>query len=292
MDKAMVSVGEAIRGILNGPGMDRFTCEDGVDHKRLSEIRCENFNAIEGDENKVDGYDCPLCKNRGKVIEPVERETARGIVYTEKIRECGCWKVRRSIRRIQRSGLKDVIEQYTFEKYETPEAWHETVKSIAEQFVKDEDAQFFFIGGQSGGGKTHICTAMCNAFMRQRREVRYMLWMDESKELKAKVNEPQYEIDMDRLKSVDVLYIDDFLKTANGDAPTRGDLNLAIELVNSRYNSKGKITIISSEFIADNLLDMDEALMGRIVEACKGRFEINIPKDRKKNWRLRSRITL
>lgn len=276
-------------------GTEELSCELGDDqaNKKFIEDKCQSYNEETGDLNQADGYDCPICKNKGNVMVCVQQKVRWYSEYTHAMRECTCMAVRKGIQRIKRSGLSHIIQAYTFEHYQTLEPWQQYIKDCAIEFVHDKDAQFFFVGGNSGAGKTHICTAICNALMtEQRREVRYTLWMDESKALKALVNDAEYAKATERLKQVDVLYIDDFLKTANGSVPTKGDLNLAIELINSRYNAKDKLTLISSEFTVADIVEMDEALAGRIIEAGKEKYEINISKDRRKNWRLRNRKML
>ena len=116
--------------------------------------------------------------------------------------------------------------------------------------------------------------------MKANKEVRYFLWRDEAPKLKALVNDrEEYERIIEQVKRVDVLYIDDFFKGT----VTPADINLAFEILNSRYNSDKLITIISTEMTIENILSLDEAVGSRIYERCKG-FYIKTPKD---NWRLR-----
>ena len=255
--------------------------------------RCRSANEDEGSLNKEDGYDCRICKNKGYIMVVREDETPSGVVYSEASRPCKCAAIRDSIKRMKRSGLESIIRDCTLEKYETDTPWRQTIKKKAVQFLQDDTAKVFFIGGQSGAGKTHICTGICSKLIKRGHEVKYMLWMNESKELKSEMNESEYADHMRKLEQVDVLYIDDFLKMPNGEPPSKGDLNIAIELINNRYLARGnKTTILSSEWTVDDILDFDEALGGRIVELCGEEYEINIAKDRSKNYRLRGRATL
>ena len=112
-----------------------------------------------------------------------------------------------------------------------------------------------------------------------------MLWGEESKLLKALANTPQYYMEIEKWKSADVLYIDDFLKVKNGETPTAADMNLAFEIINHRIIDKEKVTIISSEKTLDELMSYDEATMSRIYQKA-GRYKISIEKDRAKNYRL------
>lgn len=140
-----------------------------------------------------------------------------------------------------------------------------------------------FITGNCG--KTHICTAIAGHYIKAGKEVKYMLWCEEAKKLKALVNDKSYQ-DLIRIyKTVDVLYIDDFLKVKSGESPTPADINLAFEIINHRLIENNKITIISSEKKLDELMEYDEATMSRIYQKT-GVYKLNINKDISKNYRL------
>lgn len=74
------------------------------------------LNALPGD---LPGMDCPECKNKG-VIYALED----GYEVTK---ECSCMAVRRSWQRIEKSGLKDIMNRYTFKSYEIREPWQEQI---------------------------------------------------------------------------------------------------------------------------------------------------------------------
>ena len=112
--------------------------------------------------------------------------------------------------------------------------------------------------------------------------------------IKSVVNEhDEYAVMMDELKNTDVLYIDDLFKSGKGEdgkpkMPTAADVNVAFEILNYRYNNPGLITIISSERTLSELLEIDEAVAGRIAEKAKtGGYCINLKKDKARNWRMR-----
>ena len=163
------------------------------------------------------------------------------------------------------------------------------IRNRAEGFLEKAmsgSGRGFFIGGQTGCGKTHICTALTVSLINSGKSARYMLWTDEAARLKACVNDDQYASLMWPLKAVGVLYIDDLFKpTGASGQPTQADIRLAYELINYRYNSTNKVTIISSERTTGELCEIDEAIGGRIVEK-SGQYCINIARDRAKNWRL------
>lgn len=223
------------------------------------------------DDYGLGGFNCEKCNNTGVIV------TKTGLCEISS-RECSCMPIRRSLRRIRNSGMIDMLERYTFENYQTPNKETERVKRLAEQFVDDEG--WLYIFGRSGSGKTHICTAICSEKIKQGVEVYYMSWRDESVSLKSCITDTElYDQRIRKLKTVPVLYIDDFLKGGESEA----DIRLAFEIINARYNDRKLKTIISSEKDIESLLDTDEALGGRIYERAKA-YTIKAPGE---NWRLR-----
>ena len=112
----------------------------------------------------------------------------------------------------------------------------------------------------------------------------YIIWTDFIGKVKRDMmGEKANDVseDMDKVKNVDVLFLDEVIKKYN-----ETDLKYLIEIINYRYTN-GKKTIITSEKLMPEFLDIDEATFGRAIENCEG-FMINIPKDRKKNYRLRA----
>lgn len=265
--------------------------------QELEQMRADSYNRSVGRLNETDGFECAECKNKGYIATVYHNEQFG--YYAETLVPCKCQKVRRAIQRLNRSGLKNVVRDYTFQKYETPEPWQQAIKNAALQFCEDKDNNWFFLGGQSGAGKTHICSAIAVHYIRHEKETHYMLWRDEIVKIKAVVNDAeQYAALMNELKKVDVLYIDDLFKTgknADGNvaAPSAADVNAAFEIINYRYNNPELITIISSERTLNALNAIDEAIAGRIAERSKaGGYCLNIGPDKNKNYRTKGVIEL
>lgn len=249
------------------------------------QFRCDFANNNPGNLNEHDGYNCEECKNKG-IIYFVKKDDLTGWEQMT-ARECKCMATRRTLRRAKKSGLNNILSDCTFAKYETPEEWQKSIKSIAQMFCKDDAAKWFYIGGQSGAGKSHICTAIAGYYIKQGVDCRYMLWRDDAVKLKALVSDYEgYKSQIDEFKNIPLLYIDDFLKTQNGQVPTQADINLAFELLNYRLMDKEKITVISSEYTIAQALEFDEATIGRIYQQA-GQYKLSIDKDIKKNYRLR-----
>lgn len=244
------------------------------------EKECRNLNSLPGE---LKGYDCELCKNKGVVY------VVKG-GYTV-AQECKCMPVRQTLVRMRKSGLEDALGQNTFDTYIAKEPWQERIKKTAIGFLDDYKENWFFIGGQVGAGKTHICTALVGEFINRGYAAKYMLWKDESTRIKSVVNDADsYEPLMHELKTIPVLYIDDFFKTYADDRgvrvpPTQGDLKLAFEIINHRY-IHSKITIISSEMTIRELITCDEAVGSRIFQRTK-KYQLSLSKDQNKNQRLK-----
>lgn len=248
---------------------------------RLAKMRAEYYNSLQGE---LKGYDCPKCKNRGHILI-VDDE---GHEYAK---ECECMRIRKLQELANRSGLGDALTEYTFDRYEHNETWQQFIYNSAKQFVTDDTAHCFFIGGQIGSGKSHICTAIVREFLNKGIDVHFCVWNDVVTVLKQNIMEDreQYNEQLERLKTATVLYIDDFFKTN----PTTADIDKAFQIINYRYNqakankNKRYITIISSEKITDDLIDIDEAIASRIIEMCDHKYALNLPKDNSKNMRLK-----
>ena len=257
-----------------------------AEQKRFSEMRCKSMNDQVGHLDEKDGYNCSMCLNRGVWFKSVKR----GRFYEEVGVECKCRKLRNSIALMEKSGLKSVVKGYRFDNYEVTEDWQKLMLDRAKAFVENDDGKWLFFGGSSGCGKTHLCTAVCTAFLRKNKAVKYMLWRDEAGRLKSLVNDEEYGDTIAEYKEVDVLYIDDLFKTGKSadrkfQMPTQGDINLAFEILNHRAMS-GKTTIISTECTLPELIEIDEAIAGRIKQM-SGEYCTSIAKDRSKNYRLR-----
>lgn len=248
--------------------------EEKTRYKELS------FNKKAG---QLKGYNCPLCKNKGEIMAIKE-----GVEYYS---ECQCMTIRRNIENMHRSGLGELLNIKKFSNYNCTEEWQTAVLTKAKAFI-DSESNGFVICGQSGSGKTHICTAISRALLRKGMPLKYMLWVDESKKIKQSIkDENKYAELVNELKTVQVLYIDDFFKVSKGSKPSDADISLAIEIINARYNlsqtsKKRYITIISTELSIKQLNELDNALAGRLCELSSKDYIINIFGE-EKNYRLK-----
>ena len=237
--------------------------------------RVKSYNSTKGE---LSGFDCPKCHNKGNFMVVINGE--------EIIRPCECMEKRRMLKAIHDSGLSTVLSQYTFGNFIDNEDWQKRVKQKALDYISDSSGKWFYIGGQVGAGKTHICTAIVGQFIKAGYNAKYMMWRDEIVKLKAMRNSEDFDNLIAEYKRIKVLYIDDMFKTEQGKQPTQSDIDIAFEIINYRYMHKDLITIFSCEKKVGELLDIDEAVGSRIYERTK-EYNIPIGRDRTRNYRLR-----
>lgn len=221
---------------------------------------------------------CSSCRN-GTITR---REN--GMIFS---RPCRCMTIAYSRHLLEACGLDKLAERCTFSSYVPREDWQRGIKEKALEYAANWRRSSFFISGPTGCGKTHVCTAICNAAVLEGASLRYFRWIEDGTRLKGLITDAAaYKREIDALAGCDLLYIDDIFKTECSSA----DLRLAYEVINSRYIA-GKPVVISSErslpYIGGLKGKDGEAIAGRIFEMCqKGRFCLAIAGDGK-NQRLR-----
>lgn len=252
-----------------------------TDHEKLEE-RVNNFNDRPGYEHLIDGIECPICKNKGIVAKIITNGYGEEI----QIEQCKCHKRRVLAKLAIDSGLGGYLRK-EINDFKCNDTWQSNLRKKAADFCSKEGSTntWFIACGQSGCGKTLLCSIIANHLLNKyEREVLYITWTDFISKLKRdmmgnETNEvSQY---LDKIKNVDVLFIDELLKTYNDT-----DLKYIIEIINYRYNNNLK-TLITSEKLITELLDIDEATFSRVVEKC-GSYILNVPKDPAKNYRRRN----
>lgn len=256
----------------------KFDTASTYDPLLLQQMKVDTINNQQGE---LKDYDCAACKNRGFIAK------LRGLDPV--MVECDCMGIRRCIRKMEASGLKHVIREMTFDSYQAEQPWQETVKQGAMAYAADPQG-WFLLSGQSGAGKTHLCTAICRKLLYDGRKVRYMSWREEVGRLKSLALEHDARQSLlEELKKAEVLYIDDLFKGGTeqeGAKPTAADGSLAFEILNYREHNRLP-TILSTEKTEAELLQIDTAIGSRILHR-SGAHTYIIGKDPKKNYRLRN----
>lgn len=247
--------------------------------KEFLELTAKTYNDEVGN---LDLVDCPICKNKGYIMKVVYSDFYKD--YTQVVTECECKEQRNLLKRAKASGLGEYLNK-RFNDFIADEQWQKNIKSKAIDYCKNSDKEWFIICGQSGCGKTLICSIIANyLLLNDKKTVMYITWTDFISKLKRDMmgdNTNQVSNYLEEIKTIEVLYIDELLKKYN-----ETDLKYIIEIINHRYTNNLK-TIISSERNIEELLDIDEATFGRVIEKAD-KFILNIPKERKKNYRLKN----
>ena len=266
-------VGKAVEIVQRIQKMQSERKEQEI-NKKSEEIQWQPFHS----NAPIKEGDCPICRGEGYL-----RAMINGYEY---MKRCVCLEKKIAMEQLQRTGIAESIKRCTFDSFQTPEEWQERLKQRALQFL-NETNKWFFVGGQVGCGKTHICTAILGKFLKMGKSVKYIIWTNEIVRLKAnKMDDENYQRIINPLLTTQVLYIDDFFKTEKDKRPSEADIRTAFEIINYRYVNNNLITIFSTEKTVDDIIDIDEAIGSRIHEKTKGYRNV-ILKDEGRNWRLR-----
>lgn len=244
------------------------------------QAKVDFFNSTIGHKNEIDGLNCTKCKNKGYIA----KLDADGCMSFS---SCECMKKHSVLAEAKRSGLGDLLKDFTFEKYIATQKWQESIKNLAINFCSDSNARWFFLGGQSGAGKTHLCSAICAHYLKVGADVKYMVWASDAPKLKSLANDSAYQQEIRKFKDATVLYIDDFLKVRQNEKPTNADMRLAFEILNDRQRDNYKITIVSAEKSLDDMMSYDEATLGRLYQST-GKYKAYISPRPGRNYRLRT----
>lgn len=256
-----------------------FDVPEEVRNLEVQPVTKENYeqwfvDAANQTSGDMQGFFCEKCRNKGYIVK---LKDGNEIVTAE----CECMKQRRITAHAKKSGLWHTLSRMQFDTFICKTDWQAHIKQIAVRYAAQKTG-WFFIGGQTGAGKTHICTAISGEMLKSGLSLQYLLWRELLHQFQAvQWDHTQYKEQMQELMDVDVLYIDDFLKSHRH---TDTELNIAFEVINGRYISR-KPTIISSEMTLSDIYNADEAIAGRIREMC-GENVIAISADTKKNIRL------
>lgn len=149
------------------------------------------------------------------------------------------------------------------------------------QSIKDTRNNSIAFLGQVGAGKTHLSIALAVNLLQNNVSVIYMPYRDTVMNLKQNIMDDEiYSKSISSYQTCEVLLIDDLFKGKI----TETDINITFEILNHRYMNY-KPVIVSSQYSAEDLLDVDEAIGSRIIEMCKS-YTIEIT-GKENNFRLR-----
>ena len=230
-------------------------------------------------EDRVKQYDCDICEDKGFIFSTDER------MYSF-ARHCECHIKKIIYARLKRSGLYNLAQKHSFENFSTEHNFQKHIKDRATEYLNQGKYFWFFIGGQVGAGKTHICTAVCKGIIDQGMVLVFEEYRNIIMKIKAAANNNEEYLKItNELKEAPALYLDDVFKTKAGESVPRTDIEHLFNIINHRYNN-AKATVISSEKTISEITCIDEAIGSRIAEMA-GCFVLNIDKQHGRNYRLR-----
>ena len=271
---------------LNAIDWESKFYNDGYDPtgKTITQQLVELDNLKKG---SLTGFDCDICLNKGFVSIYVKESDS------SKIDECECMKVRKSRKIAEDSNMGDLL-MHRLNDFKAVEPFQEVMKYKTTDYILNARREWFLALGQSGCGKTMICSSIINERMtrydevnRKYMQVKYMIWndyVDSMNKLRFDYDKENYFNDYAK---TDLLYIDDLFKCRS----TNNDVRLAFDIINYRYNNNLP-TIISSELTIDEIRSIDEALAGRMFQKATERYVVQIGKDESKNYRFKGIVTL
>ncbi len=226
---------------------------------------------------------CPSCKGTGWVLG------------TNGYRKCGCMEMNYIKRLWENYGVK-ADEVKSISEYKPYDPVTKVFRQKAIYYIDNFEQitgsmeNSFGAFGQSGAGKSHVVISIGSALIKRKVPVVYMPYLEAIRELKVNsMNEEYYSTLSNRYKRAKVLVIDDLYKDKIKHSKLVGDLTEAdmkhiYPILNFRYANKLP-TLFSTECTPEMLIDLDEALAGRILESC-GEF-ITTFQGREFNYRLR-----
>ncbi|WP_254908740.1 ATP-binding protein [Clostridium tyrobutyricum] len=255
----------------------------------LSQVRMTS----QGSEDKPVVYKCSACQDTGWI------QTDDGY------KRCQCYKKEQVLRLWKNFGVNPakVKTLNDYKPYDNPtkEAKNKAIAYIQDfENIRNTEKNSFGLFGQPGAGKSHIVIAIGAALLKKENPVQviYMPYLEAMRELKSNVNDDEYYLRLlGRYQRAKVLIIDDLFKDkvkngqlikdryGNKACLNEADIKHIMPIINYRYLNHLPI-IISTECKPDVLMDLDEALAGRILESCGD--NITIFKGQQYNYRMRN----
>jgi len=208
-------------------------------------------------------------------------------------KRCECLKWKNLQKIFKASQITEEFRKLSFKNFVTdgkPKVIKDAYDAAWEYFesfdeIRNSRQNSIALLGQPGAGKTHLLTAIANYLMRIKNvPVLYFPYVEGFNDLRDDFD--KLEEKLERMKNIDVLFIDDLFKPVGKDdkgnikpKATEWQIEQMYSVINYRYLNYKPI-LVSSELTLDELADVDEALGSRIYEMCSD-FTVVIKGDRK-----------
>ncbi|GED04339.1 ATP-binding protein [Bacillus atrophaeus] len=234
--------------------------------KKLQERSAQFSAGSAGSEEKAD-YECTKCKDQLGYIENRDG-------YEVWVR-CKCIERRRIRKLMNSSDITAEFEKLQFKNFTTegkPAVLKDAYDTAVEYYkgfdsIRGTRSNSIALLGQPGSGKTHLLTAISNKLIKSKNiAVQYFPYVEGFNDLKDDFD--KLEEKLNRMKEIEVLFIDDLFKPMNGKPrATDWQVEQTYSVINYRYLNH-KPVLISSELDIEKLVEIDEALGTRIYEMC------------------------
>ena len=197
----------------------------------------------------------------------------------EYARKCDCINRRKAEKALQESGISEAFRIKTLDNF-TPknQVQREALakaKRYVEIFGEYSMHMNFMLLGQNGSGKTHLAVAIANALIDKNYLVRFVTFHDLLDQLsKSRTQKKETYSVIDKYREADLLVIDDIFRTTirewNGSKNViMSHVDAMFRIMDYRYFNK-KATVITGEKTVLEMMDMDRAITGRLVETARG----------------------
>lgn len=222
-------------------------------------------------------YDLVTCERTGFTTK----------VYKERSKHYQLTQLKREVLNNELFKQKN-FNKYSFKSFETEQPFQDYMLQKAKAFA-DKPNGTFMISGMTGIGKSHLCTSIVKTLMLKGYKVKYIVWQEELDRIKSLPMEDRFR-EVEHLGNVEVLYLDDFLKTSSNDGQiTESDKKVTNNIINMRY-VRGLTTIISTELNYYQIKDIHSSMAGRLIEMTStenGSYLITVANKKGRNYRER-----
>lgn len=193
-------------------------------------------------------------------------------------------EVKRLKREIERRNNLERRYCISIDDFEQKEEWQKEMYKCFLHFLSGKEPKWLYFGGQTGAGKTMLCSAICRELICFGLGSENIQWHDgDLRNAKANGN-------IDDYKQAKVLFLDGLFKPVNENGkwsiPSEDEITIVRDILEHRKNNQ-LMTFITSERYLSEMLEADEKIGTLIFAGVKGKYYYDIKREASKNYRLK-----